>query len=154
MPDGKLATICTLVMIFSCVISIMLFIDDGVEDDIIKRVKAGKSLARAFEFQLAADGYHVISEKGEDISENAIKRQIDKWFKPCMVDVPVVCSLIQAASLYIFMNAKVSGINCTASLKVPLAKIRRSAKLQDVCYRWCVINCVDDDTFYIVEESV
>lgn len=55
MPDGKLATICTLVMIFSCVISIKLFIDDEVEEDIIKRVMAGKShsLARAFDFQLA-----------------------------------------------------------------------------------------------------
>ena len=55
MPDGKLATICTLVMIFSCVISIKLFIDDEVEEDIIKRVLAGKShsLARAFDFQLA-----------------------------------------------------------------------------------------------------
>ena len=55
MPDGKLAAICTLVMIFSCVISIMLFIDDELEDDIIKRVMAGKShsLARAFDFQLA-----------------------------------------------------------------------------------------------------
>ena len=42
MPDGKLATICTMVMIFSCVISIKLYIDDDVEDDIIDKVKEGK----------------------------------------------------------------------------------------------------------------
>jgi len=89
MPDGKLATICTMVMIFSCVISIKLYIDDDVEDDIIDKVKEANK----------------ISDANHDKTKE-IKKGIIKWFQPCMVEVPVVCSLIQAASLYIFMNAK------------------------------------------------
>ena len=73
-----------------------------------------------------------------------------------MLDVPVVCSVIQAASLYIFMNAKVNSIiNSVIQNAYLLAKIRRSAKLQDVCYRWCLyVDCDDDDTFYAGEESL
>ena len=56
----------------------------------------------------------------------------------------------------------ISEINCEqhhskrhlSNATFTVAKIRRSARLQEVCYRWCVINCVDDDTFYIVEESI
>ena len=94
LPDGKLATICTMVMVFSCVISIMIYNDDTVQYQIYDSIKSSD---------------HVMDKHGGNlITDRDIQEILAKNTRAPMFTVPVMCTLIQAASLYIFMNAKVN----------------------------------------------
>ena len=94
LPDGKLATVCTMVMVFSCVISIMIYNDDTVQYQIYDSIKSSD---------------HVMDKQGGNlITDRDIQEILAKNTRAPMFTVPVMCTLIQAASLYIFMNAKVN----------------------------------------------
>ena len=94
-PDGKLATICTMVMVFSCVISIMIYNDDTVQHQIHDAIKSSENV-------MDKETKH-----GRLLTDRDIKEIVAKNTRAPMFTVPVMCTLIQAASLYIFMNAKV-----------------------------------------------
>ena len=96
-PDGKLATICTMIMVFSCVISIMIYNDDSVQNQIFDAVKNSELVTD----KQKKDGTNLITDKD-------IREIVTKNMKTPMLTIPVMCTLIQTSSLYIFMNSKVS----------------------------------------------
>ena len=95
-PDGKLATICTMIMVFSCVISIMIYNDDSVQNQIFDAIKTSELVLE----NQKKDGTNLITDKD-------IREIVTKNMKTPMLTIPIMCTLIQTASLYIFMNSKV-----------------------------------------------
>ena len=96
-PDGKLATICTMIMVFSCVISIMIYNDDSVQNQIFDAIKTSELVLE----NQKKDGTNLITDKD-------IREIMTKNMKTPMLTIPIMFTLIQTASLYIFMNSKVS----------------------------------------------
>ena len=98
-PHGKLATIGTMVMVFSCVISIMIYNDDSFQNQVFDAIKTS---------ELVTDNQ---SKDGTDwITDKEIREIMAKNMRSPMLIIPVICTLIQTASLYIFMTLKVSAL--------------------------------------------
>ena len=88
-PDGKLATACTMIMVFSSALSLMLYFDEDVVNAQIDKILQ-----------------HPEVKKKGNVEKNAIKKLLADKSTTGMVVVPVMCSVIQATSLFIFFNAK------------------------------------------------